>query len=33
MAGVWKPVTLIWGETDGSPLLLEELVRQKAAKK
>ncbi len=33
MAGIWKPVTLIWGEADYSPLLLEELVRQKTATK
>jgi hypothetical protein len=29
MAGVWKPVTLIWGEINYSQNLLEELVRQK----
>jgi len=31
MAGVWKPVTLVWGEVNGSPELLEEMVRQKTA--
>lgn len=31
MAGIWRPVTLMWGEVDHSPLLLEELVRQKMA--
>jgi hypothetical protein len=33
MAGIWKPVTLIWGEAEYSPQLLEELVRQKTAAK
>jgi hypothetical protein len=29
MAGVWRPVTLIWGDVNYSPKLLEELVRLK----
>lgn len=31
MAGIWKPVTLLWGEINYSPLLLEEIVRQKVS--
>lgn len=27
MAGIWRPVTLIWGEVDYSPAMLWELVR------
>jgi len=29
MAGIWKPVTFIWGEVSQSPALLEELIQQK----
>lgn len=29
MAGIWKPVCLLWGETNYSPMMLEELVRMK----
>jgi hypothetical protein len=31
MAGIWKPVTLIWGELNYSPQLLEEMIRLKGA--
>jgi len=31
MAGIWRPVTLIWGEADYSPMLLWELVQEKTA--
>jgi len=29
MAGIWRPVTLIWGEMDYSPAMLWELVQGK----
>jgi len=30
MAGIWKPVTVVWGEINCSPMLLEETIRLKA---
>lgn len=29
MAGIWKPVSLVWGDTHYSPPLLEEVIRAK----
>ncbi|NPV46831.1 MAG: hypothetical protein HPY69_07725 [Armatimonadetes bacterium] len=31
MAGIWKPVTLVWGDTSYSPMMMEEVVRLKRA--
>jgi hypothetical protein len=33
MAGIWRPVSLIWGEVSYSPMMLEELLRLKAGAK
>lgn len=30
MAGIWRPVSLIWGDVGYSPMLLEEVIRQKS---
>lgn len=30
MAGIWKPVNLIWGDLSYSPMMLEEVIRMKS---